>query len=593
LDTVFEKRTIQPEEKNNFYHSIQRGAYKNKFTKELYKIFFVSPDKLNPTDTINTERSETAFVIYQGKTIRKIDIRVLQPFGPTLNDTTRTANSWLEKTANKLHHTSKRGHLRKLLRINAGDKLDAYNLADNERIIRQLAYIRDAYFRVIPVPGSRKYVDLQLWVKDQFSWGANIDVGSLSSTAFELYSRNLYGIGHEFSNKISYHSSKSQKFGYTGKYKINNIQRTYINAALNYENTYEKAIVGIDFEREFETYNTKYAGGLSLSRTMRSNEILDNDPILNEIPLDFNYGNIWFGHSFPVKSGNLFARRRFYLAGRIGSRKFFRRPPVAIDLNKFFHNHTMYLLGLSLSQIQYYKSNLIYNFGRTEDIPYGFMSQINIGYEKREFTHRRYLGLDFQKASYIRKSRSYIFNRFAIGGFFNSQRFEQGTLIAQTKFFSRIRQIGSLRFRNFGALKYTLGIRRFPEEFIGLNNGNGIRGFLSKEVRGTQKVNLKLESVAFTPYVLAGFRFAFFSFTDLGIIGSNKSNILKGNYYYGLGLGVRLNNENLVFKTIQFRFAFYPRVPSDFSSTGYRLSGEERPKFNDFKVSQPDIIPFE
>jgi len=517
----------------------------------------------------------------------------LEPFGATLYDTTKLASSWIEKTGNKLHHTSRKKHLRKLLRLNEGDVVDPYNLADNERLIRQLSYIKDAFFRVIPVKGSQILVDLQLWVKDQFSWGANMSVGSLTSTDFEIYSRNLYGLGHEFSNSFEFDSDKDQKYGYMGKYKIKNIRKSYINAIFTYQNTYEKAVTQVDLDRSFATYNTKYAGGFTLSKTMRSDEILNDDPIINEIPLDFNYGNIWFGRSYKVKPRKQFARRKLYLAGRISSRKFFKRPDVGPTLNQFFHNNTLFLASLSFNQIQYYKSNLIYNFGRTEDIPYGFLTQLTLGYEDREYSHRNYLGFDFQKAIYLKKSRSYFFNRVAVGGYFNSKKFEQGVLRAQSKFFSQIHNLGLLRFRHFGNLQYTLGIRRFPEEFISLITDEGIRGFSKEDVIGTQKLVLNLESVAFTPYTLGGFRFAFYTFADMGFIGSNNKNILKEKFYYGVGFGIRLRNENLVFKTIQLRLAFYPKAPSDFNQFEYQISGEERPKFNNFRVTQPTVVPFE
>ncbi|BAX81375.1 BamA/TamA family outer membrane protein [Labilibaculum antarcticum] len=594
LDTVNES-SLESNSNNGskFYNSLKRGAGKRKFTKELYNLFFVSPDKLNPTDTIKTERSEVAFLQYQGKTIRNISIRVLEPFGPTLYDTTQIAHTWLETTGNKLHNTSRRNHLRKLLRLSEGDAVDPYNLADNERLIRELSYVKDAYFRVIPVLGSQTLVDLQLWVKDQFSWGANMKVGSLSSTEFEIYSRNLYGLGHEFSNSFEFDSDKDQKYGYTGRYKIRNIRKSYIDATFTYQNTYEKAVVQVDLDRSFATYNTKYAGGFTLSQTMRSDEIQKDDPIINEIPLDFNYGNIWFGRSYKIKSRNKFARRKLYITGRISGREFFERPEVGPALNQSFHNNIHYLTSISLSQIQYYKSNLIYNFGRTEDIPYGSLAQLTMGYEDREYSHRRYLGFDFQKAAYLSKSRTYFFNRVALGGYFNSQKFEQGVLLGQTKFFSRIRNLGPLRLRNFADLQYTLGIRRFPDEFISLLTDTGIRGFSKEDVIGTQKLVLNLETVAFTPYTLGGFRFAFYTFADMGFIGSNKKNILKEKFYYGVGFGIRLNNENLVFKTIQLRLAFYPKAPSDFNRFEYRISGEERPKFNNFRVTQPEVVPFE
>ena len=594
LDTVKEKyRRNESGNGNKFYHALKRNADKRKFTKELYRLFFVAPDKLKPTDTLKTERSETAFVQYQGKKIRKITVRVLEPFGSTLYDTTKVATSWIENTGNKLHHTSRRKHLKKLLRLKEGDDLDPYNIADNERLIRQLSYIKDAYFRVIPVLGSQTLVDLQLWVKDQFSWGANLDVGSLTSTEVEIYSRNLYGLGHEFSNALEFDADKNQQYGYTGKYKIKNIRRSYIDALFTYQNTYEKAVLQMDLDRPFATYNTKYAGGFTIAQTMRSEEIQNDDPILNEIPLDFNYGNIWFGRSYKVKSRRQFARRKLYIAGRISSKKFFERPEVGPTLNQFFHNNILYLASISISQIQYYKSNLIYNFGRTEDIPYGFLSQITFGYEDREYSHRNYLGFDFQKTIYLKNSRSYLFNRVALGGYFNSKRFEQGVLTAQSKFFSRIHQIGPLRFRHFGDMQYTLGIRRFPEEFISLITEKGIRGFKKESVSGTQKLVGNFESVAFTPYTLGGFRFAFYTFADLGFIGDNDKNIFKEDFYYGVGFGIRLRNENLVFKTIQLRLAFYPRAPKEIDHFEYRISGEERPKFNNFRVTQPETVKFE
>ena len=594
LDTVNEKYPNEDsKEGNKFYHALKRSADKRKFTKELYRLFFVAPDKLKSTNTLKTERSETAFLQYQGKKIREISIRVLEPFGSTLYDTTKIATSWIENTGNKLHHTSRRKHLKKLLRLQEGDDLDPYDIADNERLIRQLSYIKDAYFRVIPVPGSTILVDLQLWVKDLFSWGANIDVGSLTSTDFEIYSRNLYGLGHEFSNAVEFDADKKQQYGYTGKYKIKNIRRSYIDALFTYQNTYEKAVIEMELDRRFETYNTKYAGGFSLSKTMKSKKIQNDDPILNEIPLDFNYGNVWFGRSYKVKSRRQFARRKLYLAGRISSRKFFERPKVGATQNQFFHNNIHYLASISLSQIQYYKSNLIYNFGRTEDIPYGFLSQITFGYEDREYSHRHYLGFDFQKAIYIKGSRSYLFNRIAIGGYFNSKRFEQGVLTAQTKFFSKIHKMGPFRFRHFANMQYTLGIRRFPEEFISLITEKGIRGFKKESVNGTQKLVGSFESVAFTPYTLGGFRFAFYTFADLGYIGANNKNIFKEDFYYGLGFGIRLHNENLVFKTIQLRLAFYPRAPKGIDNFEYRISGESRPKFNNFNVSQPETVKFE
>lgn len=593
MDTTSEKLLQgHPKDGSNFFKALQRSASKTKFTHELYRLFFVSPDKKKTTDAIKTERSETPFVQYQGKTIRKIQISILKPFGPKLYDTTLMASSWLEKRANIIHHSTRAKNIRRQLILKSGAKVDASTLADNERLIRELPYIEDAYIRVIPVMGYPSMVDLVLQVKDQFSWGINMDLSSLKSADFELYNKNLYGMGHQFNNSIHLDSDQEQKFGYSGEYYIKNLAGTYLNTGLSYQNTYEKEVVQLDVTKKFETFNTRNAGGLTLSRTMKSDRINKKDPIISEIPLDYNYANIWLAQAFKLPSPTAFTRRKLTIATGLSARKFFNRPIVSPEKNQFFLNKTLFLTTLSLSQVQYYKSNLIYNFGRTEDVPFGHLLQLMTGYEKNEFYDRTYVGVNFEKAFHINRKRSYLMHCLSLGGYFHNDRFEQGVLMEQSRFVSRLRKLGRYRFRNFIESTYILGIRRLEGEYIDLNNGYGIRGFRSKTTRGNQRLSLKLESVIFTPYMLGGFRFAFFPFADMGIIGSNHKIIFTQKYYYGMGFGIRLRNENLVFKTIQLRLAFYPKAPTDFNTTTFRLSGEARARFNNFNTGKPSTLEY-
>jgi len=580
-------------ESRKFYKKIKSKAYKNKITKELYGLFFVSPTKDEVVSDKKREQSGQAFLPYQGKRINKVIVDVIPPFKPNFLDTLQKTRIWLEKSANRLHNTSSRSHIKKILYLQEGDTLDAFNTAEDERLIRNLPYIKDAQFIVIPVMGSAELVDLYLLVKDQFSWGFDIDVGSLTSTSVELYNRNLYGRGHEIRSGFEYNSSKDQQWGYIASYKIQNIRHSHISTGITFSNNYKRSLIELSLKRRFETYMTKYAGGLTLSKTMHSNKINSNDPILNEEPLDFDYASGWIGRSYKLKSKKKLAKTQLFSTIGYSSLNFFERPRVKEDLNKFFHNKSLYLASLTLNQTQYFKSNLIYNFGRTEDIPYGYLMQITAGFEDREFSYRRYLAFEYQRATHFYKTKAYLFTKLAIGGYFDRDHYEQGNLIIQNKFISRLRKSGRYRFRNFVELNYSLGIRRFPEEFITLNTPTGIRGFKSLEATGTQRLTLKLEHMTFTPFIEGGFRFAFFNFVDVGTIGSNQNQPFKNRAYYGAGLGIRLTNENLVFKTIELRFAIYPKAPHDFSSPQYGISGEDRPKFSNFSVDRPKTIDFE
>jgi hypothetical protein len=86
---------------------------------------------------------------------------------------------------------------------------------------------------------------------------------------------------------------------------------------------------------------------------------------------------------------------------------------------------------------------------------------------------------------------------------------------------------------------------------------------------------------------------ALFMFTDLGIIGSNQELIFAQEYYSGIGAGIRLHNESLVFKTFQLRLSFYPFHPSDMNFVQFVLNEQSKRQFYSFEPTQPQPLRFE
>jgi hypothetical protein len=130
-------------------------------------------------------------------------------------------------------------------------------------------------------------------------------------------------------------------------------------------------------------------------------------------------------------------------------------------------------------------------------------------------------------------------------------------------------------------------------EIENLNLSRTIRGFRSREAIGKQRLSLNLEYVYFLNREFYKFNMALFGFTDIGVIGSNKEFILSQDYYSGIGMGIRLHNENLVFKTIQLRLAFYPFHPDDMSFVGFVLEEQSKRQFYSFEPTQPQPLKFE
>jgi len=141
-------------------------------------------------------------------------------------------------------------------------------------------------------------------------------------------------------------------------------------------------------------------------------------------------------------------------------------------------------------------------------------------------------------------------------------------------------------------LRYTNGIHRFHDEYLRIDNKYGIRGYDNDSIRPVQRIILSLETVAFSPNYLYGFRFAWFGFSDIAVVSRDKYPGLNNSVVTEIGMGVRIRNDNLIFKTIQFRFSFFPFTPPYSKLRYFDLTGEKLLKPPDFDPVAPAIIPY-
>jgi hypothetical protein len=86
-----------------FFDSLEIRANRNKWTQQLHNIVITSPRRPDFSDTIQQTRvSADAFISHGGKYIRSIRFFKLEPFGPSIFDTARQANTNLERFGNNL-----------------------------------------------------------------------------------------------------------------------------------------------------------------------------------------------------------------------------------------------------------------------------------------------------------------------------------------------------------------------------------------------------------------------------------------------------------------------------------------------------------
>ncbi|MDB4584461.1 hypothetical protein N9164_15020, partial [Draconibacterium sp.] len=454
-------------------------------------------------------------------------------------------------------------------------------------------YIKDVRFILEQDSIYEGLVNVTVLTQDRFSFGVSGGVEGTDAAAFELYNQNIFGVGHEISIRFLGNLDQQPYLGLETFYKVKNIKGKFIDISTGYLNTYKNEGFAFTFNKPFITQSIKWGYGAEAYRLFRTDRIDEDDPIESKTPLDLSYYSAWMGRSFQIKS-KIPNSTQLILSTNFINQHFFHRPDSIPGAYQYYANSTFYLGGITFSQRRFVQDQLVYSYGITEDIPEGFKNEIVYGYEmNKEFGDRHYAHLFLSNGNLLINRKGYLYLAAGIGGYFNKSKFEQGEVNATLNFISKQINAGRKRFRLFTRADYTLGIQRFDLENLNLKKDNHIRGFYSREAIGKQRLSLDMEYVLFLRKEFYKFNMALFGFTDIGIIGSNKEFILTQNYYSGVGLGIRLHNENLVFKTLYLRLAFYPFHPKDMSFVGFIFAEQSKRQFYSFEPTAPQPFRFE
>lgn len=572
---------ISKDKLNLFLDSLKVRASKNLITKKLFDFIIVSNKPVTIKQIIGS--SDQNFLRHAGKKIRRIEIIRLNVFGTNINTPLYYDPNNIEALLNKTHINTTEFIVRKSLLFSEGDTISPLIFSDNERLLRKLPFIDDA--RIIVLAFSDKDADIVVITKDVYSLGGNYNYKGINRGVVSLFEKNVLGMGHELNLEVPYDTRATHSMGLGISYSINNISKTFINLDLNFYNALEDTHYGFRFSRDLISATTKYAGGISVLHMSASEDL---DSLLVPQPLKYNLQDYWLIRSFLINresvSRAIFGIR--YINNNVFDRPFIL-PSSYYDLQKY----RIFIGSAALSIQKYYKTNLIYSYGRTEDIPYGGLIRMTVGKEINEFKDRTYIGGDaaLGKSS---QELGYFHVSTGLGAFINRGKSEQGILKLGLNYFSNLLIFRNYMIRNFMSINYTRGFGRYTDERLYFSHENGFAGFRNDSVNGTQRVTVSLESVIFSPANFYGFRFAFFAFADASFLAETNQLIRNGNALSGIGLGMRIRNNNLVVNTFQFRIGFFPNLPAYSRVNHLIFSGEQLLRPNTFDPGPPSIIPY-
>ena len=571
-----------PADKNiSFFDSLKIKASRNQLTKRLYSFVIVRRDTIYKKQFTGT--SDANYIQYSGKKIRKIVIHRLNVFGADINNPASADPNKIENILNKTHVSTNESIIRKNLLFSEGDMITPLTLSDNERILRQLPYINDA--RIIVLPVSDDEADIVVYTKDVYSLGGSYTYHGLKKGSVSVFEKNILGMGQEFGLDMPYDNTLPESPGFGFHYLANNISKSFINLNVYFLHGLGEKTYGFDLSRKLVSSKTKWAGGISV-RMMYTSEDLDTLKI--PAPLKYNLQDYWLSRSFLLNKESV---SRFIIGARYTNNNVFNHPVILPESFYNLQKYQLYLTSAAFSIQKYTKTNLIYSYGRTEDIPYGALFNITAGREFNEFKQRTYIG---GEASFARSSKAlgYFYLYGGLSTYLNKNRTEQGVLSLGLNYFSNLITLGTARIRNFVYLQYTRGFGRYSNEYLKFFNNNGFTGFSNDSVNGTQRLAVSLESVLFSPVNFYGFRFAFFGFTEFSFLSGTTEMLGKGYALSSIGVGIRIRNDNLVFNTLQIRIGYFPNPPSYSTISPVNISGEQLLRPNNFEPGAPAIIPY-
>jgi len=592
LESLLKKNKRFDKDPTKLYLKIQDNADKHYFTRKLYGLFFRKQDLEIAGRVFEKTDATEKFIKYTGKKINSIEFIKLKAFGESIFDTTIQPTTWIEKSANNLHIRTANLVIRYNLLFNEGDLINPVDFAESEQLMRNLSFIEDARI-VLYSSKDSSAVDVKVITKDTWSIGARFKFNNPQSSEFQLYDKNLGGFGLLLNGYLYRNTvNPNDVWGQKGELIIPNLLGTFVQGNLWIRKGQLYETYAVNFKRDFYASKVKYGGGASY---INSSEPYIYKSIDSTSQINFTGYDYWIGKSFRVSRNNILkSPHNVVIAVRYLNRQYSQRPDVLNDYNYFFHNREYYLAGISLSQQNLYKANLIYSFGSTEDIPTGFRIHLTSGVEKGEFENRFYMGSELSSAEV--GDWGYLFASARTGGFLSSlNQIQQITYNVRSTYFSNLFNIGKFEMRQFMKVDFTRGVRRYlgEGELIFLDRNYGIRGLTSPEMSGTTRLVFNLETIAFSPLFVFGFRFAYFAFCDFGFIGAASESLVGDQPFSGFGIGVRIRNENLVFNTFQLRLGYYPIIPSRADVAYWVISGQQRSTFENFRAKEPQILSFE
>jgi hypothetical protein len=574
------------------YRAIEKYSKKRKFTKFIHKLIFHSVETQKITKS-NFQKTQTKnYLTFEGKIIRNIEIKTLDPFGYSDTDSTKVPKKFIDKAGNSLHVKTKRFAIKNLLLIKKNAPLDSLLMKESERIIRSQRFTRSVSSEMKLV--AQDSVDVLITILD--SWSLAPDVSpTTTKTKFYLRERNIFGLGHELANSYT-KSLTSKQFGYSFNYFVPTIKNSFISTRLKYDidfdRNYDKSVT---IERPFFSAYTRWAGGIQFGQNFSKINALDANQTQRSQNSKFNYQDYWLGRSFQLNKGNSEFNRttNFITSARYFNKNYSDTPFINADSLNIYNVEKLYLITLGITSRKFTQDKYIFDFNVVEDVASGFVYSITTGYQKKYDEYKFYVGGKMALGRFYKFG--YLSSNLEFGTFLDLGKTNQTATSLQLIYFTNLQEYGKWKFRHFIKPQLIVGNNLLNSNYdrLTLNEGqNGIEGFSSTTLFGTKKLLMTIQSQGYSPWRFLGFRLNPYLSYTAGMLGQENSGFSNSKLYSQISMGLIISNDFLVFSSFQFSLSYYPSIPD--GNPMYKTNALSTSDFGlqNFEISKPSLIGY-
>ncbi|MFM7768106.1 MAG: hypothetical protein ACKO9S_09650 [Bacteroidota bacterium] len=564
-----------------FYKSLKRKADRNSATLLLYKIVFNVPDEAELDSILDSP------VTFGNRIIRNININTREPFGTSLHDTAVKTYSLVQKVGNALHFRTRRRAIENLLVFQSGEKLDMLQIEESERLIRNSGFIRDVQIKIKPI--NEDSADIYVETRDHWTFKASATVTS-SQTRTKFTSYDLFGMGHRFSNELTWLKGESQllKPYLEGYYLAPSVAGSFASAKLSYQLKEGNRSVQFDVDRPFVSTIAEWAGGLNVSRYLKTDSLrLTKSAYAPFVKEGSTYGG-WLARSFMLRPGKSTEERstRLVVSMAIASDE-----PTKLNTSDFVAHEVLSskktaLFSFGLSNRSYVMDKYLFQFGEDEDVPSGRKVQITSGYEFGLRSTRDYIGGTAAAVGYVRDA-FYVSCQLDIGAFIKYGEKQDEVIKAKAFAFSPLVTFGKWSIRFIGEVDYVKYANQQYYRPLNLQQDRLLPGYRSGTPEGLERFGFNTTAVLFNPFEWLGFKITPLIYGGAGVVKDGESRLLNSTWIGVWGGGVAVSNKFLAQSDFKIILAVFPN-----QNEPYRLGSISawQYTFRDFDFTKPEVL---